>query len=132
MHLVELEDLPWVPAAVRDGGTDLLDFFFARIGFYRALVDVFARALDAAGGRKVVDLCSGGGGGALYMSKELRTRGRADVQSFVSGKGSARGQTNDIGLSPVCHLYFGPPSGPLASCLMLRPFHPRRRRPRRR
>jgi hypothetical protein len=84
VHLVELEDLPWVPAAVRDGGTDLLDFLFDRVGFYRPLVDVFTRALAATGGSQVVDLCSGGGGGALFMAGELRRRHRADVRFLLT------------------------------------------------
>ncbi len=100
MHLVELEDLPWVPAAVRNGGTDLLDLFFARIGFYREVVDVFVRALDAAGGRRVVDLCSGGGGGALYMSRALRARDRVDVAFVLTDRhpsDSARERVRDAG-----------------------------------
>lgn len=80
LQLVELEDLPWVPAAIRNGGTDLLDLMFAQLGFYRPLVDVFERALDASGGAEVVDLCSGGGGGALYMVRALQKRGRTGVR----------------------------------------------------
>lgn len=74
-HLVELEDLPWVPRPVRDGGTDLLDFLFARTGFYRAAVPVLERALAASGASAIVDLCSGGGGGALFMAGELAGKG---------------------------------------------------------
>lgn len=80
LHLIELEDLPWVPKPVRDGGTDLLDALFARVAFYRPLADVFIRALDATGGTEVIDLCSGGGGGALFMAGELRRIGRNDVR----------------------------------------------------
>lgn len=79
VHFVELEDLSWMPSAIRDGGTDVLDHLIARTHFYRPLVDVFTRALDATGQAKVVDLCSGGGGGALYMAEVLRARGRTDV-----------------------------------------------------
>ena len=86
LHLVELEDLPWVPAAIRDGGTDLLDALFARVAFYRPLVDVFLRALEATGGTEVVDLCSGGGGGALFMAGELRRRGRRDVRFLLTDR----------------------------------------------
>lgn len=85
-HLVELEDLPWVPAAVRDGGTDLLDFFFGKLGFYREAVDAVARALAASGGTHIVDLCSGGGGGVLYALDELRKRGHADLQVLLTDR----------------------------------------------
>ncbi|MDX2086973.1 MAG: hypothetical protein SFX73_03935 [Kofleriaceae bacterium] len=84
VHLVELEDLAWVPRAVRDGATDVLDYLFARVHFYRPLVDVFTKALAATGARTVVDLCSGGGGGALYLAHVLRERGQTDVRFVLT------------------------------------------------
>lgn len=79
LHLFELEDLPWVPRAVRDGGTDLLDLGFDRLGFYRALAPDVAALLERAGTRDVIDLCSGGGGGALSMLPALRAALGDDV-----------------------------------------------------
>jgi hypothetical protein len=76
-HWFEFEDLPWVPKPIRDGGTDLLDFGFARVGFYRPLVDELIGLLDATGFDTIVDVCSGGGGGALAMHAMLRERGRS-------------------------------------------------------
>ena len=93
VHLVELEDLPWVPAAIRDGGTDLLDFLFGKIRFYGPAVDRVATALDASGGTQLVDLCSGGGGGALFVLRELRARGRGEVEALLTDRhpnGAAR------------------------------------------
>lgn len=86
VHFVELEDLPWVPAAVRDGGTDLLDTFFDLVKFYKPLVDVLADAIDRSGGKQVIDLCSGGGGGALFMAKALAARGRTDVRFLLTDR----------------------------------------------
>lgn len=79
IHFVELEDLPWMPAAVRNGGRDALDVMFARGKFYGALVPRLAAWLDATGEKRLVDLCSGSGGGALTMLQALRAAGRADV-----------------------------------------------------
>ena len=67
LHFVELEDLPWVPTSIRDGGTDILDLLFAAIGFYRPMVARLQAFIAATGERELVDLCSGGGGGALAM-----------------------------------------------------------------
>lgn len=86
VHLVELEDLDWMPAAIRDGGTDCLDAFFAAVKFYGPLVDVLERAVDASGGRQIIDLCSGGGGGALFMAKALAARGRTDVRFLLTDR----------------------------------------------
>ncbi|UJR85644.1 hypothetical protein [Sandaracinus amylolyticus] len=75
MHLVELEDLPWVPAAIRDGGTDLLDLGFERVGFYRGVVPRLRALLADTKRARVIDVCSGGGGGALYAHGTLRDAG---------------------------------------------------------
>lgn len=86
IHLVELEDLPWVSAAVRDGATDVLDFLFARIGFYRPLVPELMALMDTVGTRRLVDLCSGGGGGAVAMRALLRERGYEGHELVLSDR----------------------------------------------
>jgi hypothetical protein len=97
VHLVELEDLPWFPAGVRDGGTDVLDFLFARIGFYRALVPELVALMRTVGTRRLVDLCSGGGGGALAMRALLLEQGHDGLalvltDRFPSAAAAARVQ----------------------------------------
>ncbi len=86
LHLFEFEDLPWVPAAIRDGGTDLLDLGFARVGFYTPLAGELIKVLDATGLRSIVDLGSGGGGGAMSMHPLLRARGRDDVRLTLTDR----------------------------------------------
>lgn len=76
VHLVELEDLPWFPRVLRDGGTAFLAFAERASGHGRMLLGPLERALDATGERRIVDLCSGGGGPAAVMAGELRKRGR--------------------------------------------------------
>lgn len=79
MHLVELEDLPSVPRVIRDGGTDFLDFTFGKAGFYRPLAPKLVALLEATGANHLVDLGSGGGGGALAMHHTLVESGHHDV-----------------------------------------------------
>ena len=86
LHLVELEDLPWFPKAIRDGGTDVLDLVFARMGFYRPLVPELVSLMETTGLRRLVDLGSGGGGGALQMVTMLREAGHADVELVLTDR----------------------------------------------
>ena len=86
LQLVELEDLPWLPSAIRDGGTDLLDFGFERVGFYRGVVPKLATLLDRTGIRQVIDVCSGGGGGALQAIGALREAGHEDVRFVLTDR----------------------------------------------
>jgi hypothetical protein len=76
MQLVELEDLPWFPKILRDGGTCFLEFAERTSGHGRMLVGPLERALDATGETQLVDLCSGGGGPAATIADELAKRGR--------------------------------------------------------
>jgi hypothetical protein len=64
---IEFEDLPWVPRVLRDGGTDLLHLMFAVIRFYGGAADAVTGLIHRSGARRVVDLCSGGGGGTLEV-----------------------------------------------------------------
>jgi hypothetical protein len=76
-NLFELEDQPWLPAAIRNGLTDVLDFTFDRLNFYGGVAERLPAALEASGAARIVDLGSGGGGGTLSMRKRLRDAGHA-------------------------------------------------------
>ncbi len=52
---------------LRDGGTDLLHVMFARLRFYDGIAAAFVQAISATGQRRIIDLCSGGGGGTLDL-----------------------------------------------------------------
>lgn len=76
MQLVELEDLPWFPAVLRDGGTAYLALAERASGHAKRLVPPLERALAATGATRVVDLCSGAGGPVRVVADELAARGR--------------------------------------------------------
>ncbi|MCK6508034.1 class I SAM-dependent methyltransferase, partial [Myxococcota bacterium] len=75
MHLVELEDLPWFPAILRDGGTAFLGFAERMSGHGRLMAPPLFEALRETGQTHLVDLCSGSGGPAAVMADELKKRG---------------------------------------------------------
>lgn len=83
LQLVELEDLDWVPRSIRDGGTDLLDLAFDRAGFYAGVAPRLGELLAQTRASRLVDLCSGGGGGTLQVRARLPTEAR-DVELVLS------------------------------------------------
>lgn len=75
MQLVELEDLPWFPAVIRDAGTDFLRFMLNLGDNYAPAVPLLAEAIRRSGAERVVDLCSGGGGPWRRMLPALAAQG---------------------------------------------------------
>src|SRR4029079_821318 len=74
-HLLELEDQPWFPAAIRDLATDYLQFIQSTFRLDRAMAPLVRRALDDTGIRRIVDLCSGGSGPLGLLVTELAAGG---------------------------------------------------------
>lgn len=77
LHLVELEDLPWFPATLRDGGTAFLALAERMSGHGRQMLGPLERLLRATGATQLVDLCSGSGGPSPLVLDALRARGHA-------------------------------------------------------
>src|SRR2546423_15315894 len=75
LHLFELEDQPWFPDIVRDLATDYLCFIQKTLRLHRPIGPLLAESLRATGHRQIVDLCSGGGGPALEIQKDLSADG---------------------------------------------------------
>lgn len=62
LHLMEIEDQPWCPAPIRDGGTDFLEFTQKLADLFGPIAPKLAAAIQQTGAREVIDLCSGGAG----------------------------------------------------------------------
>ena len=71
VHSIELHEQPWFPASLRDHLTGFLTYVSLRFQIYEAVVPVLTRVLEASGEDRVVDLCSGAGGPALWMQRRL-------------------------------------------------------------
>jgi len=74
-HLIEIHEQTWCPASVRDAATDYLQFSITFGNVYQPIFQHLRTALKNAGTRKIVDLCSGGGGAWVSLKKEF-----ADVE----------------------------------------------------
>ena len=79
LPLAEIEDQPWCPRAVRDGGTDWLGFMANATRAFSAAVPKLQAAMDAMGTRRIVDLCAGGGGPWLTLARDLAGAGDVEV-----------------------------------------------------
>ena len=75
LHLLEIHDQSWCPAAVRDGVTDLIQAALAWFRAYEPIAPLLARALARSGARRVVDLASGAGGPWHGLRDVLRRAG---------------------------------------------------------
>jgi hypothetical protein len=73
VHLFEFEDFTWFPDVIRAGGTDYLRYFLIRTELYQPCIDLIYETLKVTGGKKIIDLCSGGGGYIEYVHKGLNT-----------------------------------------------------------
>jgi hypothetical protein len=74
IHFIEFHEQAWVPSMIRDYVTDALQFGFNLFELYGRTVALVERALDATGSRSIVDLCSGGGGPWIELSRGLEAR----------------------------------------------------------
>jgi hypothetical protein len=62
LQLIEVHDLAWCPASLRDALTDFLAFWVNLTGAYDPIGPLIQRAAARVGARRIVDLCSGAGG----------------------------------------------------------------------
>lgn len=75
LHLAELEDQKWFPDVFRKGVTDYLCFAANRAHLYKKLIPVLMKGLDKSPINRIVDLCSGGGGGIREIHHNLEAAG---------------------------------------------------------
>lgn len=75
LHLMELEDQKWFPSVFREGITDYLQFASNRVNLYEKIVPLLKKGLERSPINRIVDLCSGGGGGMHSILKHLQSNG---------------------------------------------------------
>ncbi|MCA9712797.1 MAG: hypothetical protein KDK70_43610, partial [Myxococcales bacterium] len=83
VHLVEIHEQTWCPRVLRDGLTDFLQLGMRSLDMFGQAVPLVQRALERTGAARVVDLCAGGGGPWLRLSRQL---GASDVQVLLTDK----------------------------------------------
>lgn len=84
LHLFEFQDLPALPASVRDMITDLLGQTIELGRLYHPVLGRLAAALESTGDRMLLDLCSGGGGPLPGLRRALAQKHGLSVQACLS------------------------------------------------
>lgn len=74
IHLFEFEDQKWFPQLLRNYVTDFLQYLANKAKVYEPVVDVINETLQKSNTTQVIDLGSGGGGGLLWLGKELQKK----------------------------------------------------------
>lgn len=77
VQFIELHEQPWFPSSLRDDVTDAIQFGYNLMKGYAPVVPLLQSVIDSsANGRSdrqtIVDMCSGGGGPWLELSRMLR------------------------------------------------------------
>jgi hypothetical protein len=71
IQFIEIHEQPWFPSFLRDGVTDALQFGFNLFKTYGSIAPRLQSIIDSEGSGSIVDLCSGGGGPWLDLSRKL-------------------------------------------------------------
>jgi hypothetical protein len=75
IQFIELHEQPWFPSSLRADVTDALQFGFNLLHAYEPIAPLLQSVINQTNsGRSIVDMCSGGGGPWLDLSKKLRCR----------------------------------------------------------
>lgn len=82
----EIHDHPLFPGFLRDHVTAVLEALWNTTGAYRCILPQLRDALQRCGSDRVLDLCSGGGGPWLRLSRELRDQYRFAVDICLSDR----------------------------------------------
>ncbi len=75
VHLFEFEDQSWFPGILRDFLTDYLRFVESKFRVHETIAPVLKDVLETTEEPRVVDLCSGAGGMAVDVHRELTSSG---------------------------------------------------------
>jgi hypothetical protein len=78
VQFIELHEQPWFPLSLRHEITDVLEFGLNLLKAYAPMAPLLQSVLDSTRSRSIVDMCSGGGGPWLDLSRRLHP----DAQPF--------------------------------------------------
>ncbi|HTT19500.1 MAG TPA: hypothetical protein VMG82_11165 [Candidatus Sulfotelmatobacter sp.] len=89
VQFIELHEQPWFPSSLRDDVTDAIQFGFNLMKAYAPIAPLLQSVIDSswngANSQSIVDMCSGGGGPWLDLSRKLRCRRAGNAAENSTG-----------------------------------------------
>jgi hypothetical protein len=130
IQFIELHEQPWFPSSLRDDVTDAIQFGFNLLRAYTPIVPLLQSVIDSTAngtndrnekndgnGKKdrqsIVDMCSGGGGPWLDLSRNLRCREAGDsagLQIWLTDKYPNLEAFQSVSASSDHHITYYPES----------------------
>ena len=86
IHLIELHEQPWFPKFLRDQITDTLQNAMNFFGAYAPIAPLLQSVLQSTSTVSVIDMCSGGGGPWLDLSRRLQKIAPSSLQILLTDK----------------------------------------------
>jgi hypothetical protein len=114
VQFIELHEQPWFPSSLRDDVTDAVQFGFNLLRAYAPIAPLLQNVLNSAGNGtndSIVDMCSGGGGPWLDLSRKLRgrnSRNSAGLQVWLTDKYPNLDAFASISASSAQHIRYYP------------------------
>jgi ActR/RegA family two-component response regulator len=71
LQLIELEDQHWFPHVIRQGMLDFLRFMISKLNAYEAAIPLLKELLQKVNQDRIIDLCSGAGGGIAVIQEAI-------------------------------------------------------------
>jgi hypothetical protein len=86
VHFIELHEQSWFPSSLRDKVTDALHVGLNLLKAYAPIAALLRSVLDSTRDRSIVDMCSGGGGPWLDLSRRLQGDTQTSFQIWLTDK----------------------------------------------
>jgi len=109
VQFIEINDELWFPSSLRNNVTDALQFGLSLLKAYSLIAPLLLSAFDSTRSKSIVDLCSGGGGPWLDLSRQLQL----DTQGFhilLTDRYPNLEAFRKVGLASENHIAFYPHS----------------------
>lgn len=117
VQFIELHEQPWFPSSLRDDVTDAVQFGFNLMRAYTPIIPLLQNLIDSTAHasnnqQSIVDMCSGGGGPWLDLSRKIRGRdvGCDGVQIWLTDKYPNLEAFQSISASSDHHITYYPES----------------------